>query len=226
MNELKDEVESSVSGKEFPFAAPMTFLLFFRPSEFFEKANLKSRAGFTLAAYLIGVTNAMDRLDIRMLQAEYRDASNQAVFLITDNWLYYWSVVLIVGTISGYLTWLIFGWWYGYRARLCGFDPEDVLTPRLVYVHSFSVATLPYMLLAVVYTFRYESYTEAYFYSQWAPIFLLVFPFWSCGTSYVGTRRVLGLEGYKPMLLFLILPILFYLTLYVFFGVLGFYLFD
>lgn len=226
MNDLQEDNKTDETIGAFPFAPQVLFLLFFRPSAFFETANLRSRLSYVLAAYLVGITNAMDRLDIRLLQAEYSEAENPAIFLITDSWAYYWGAVLAAGAISGYLTWLVFGWWYGYRARACGFDSEDVFTPRLVYIHSFSVATLPLFLLALTYTGVYESYTHAYFSSDLAPIALLIFPFWSCVTSYIGTKEVLGLEGFKPIMLFLVLPITFYLVLYVFFGILGFYIWE
>lgn len=195
--------------------------LFIRPTKYFQEVKLGSKWAYIVAVYLIGISGAMGRIDTRLLQAEL--GGRDVVTIITDNWLYYWLAVLVAGSISGALSWLVLGWWYGYRARLCGFDAEDVRTPRIVWSYSHLVETIPVMALTIGYTVLFSSYTTAYYADEYWSVFLLIFPFWSCLTSYAGVRSALALEGKKVVVWFLVLPILFYLVIFGLFGVLGYF---
>lgn len=223
MNEEPQELNgtSALKPASHPLAPKYLGYLFIRPTKYFQEVELESKVAYLIAVYLVGISGAMGRIDTRLLQADL--GGRDAVTTITDHWMYYWLTVLVAGSISGALSWFFLGWWYGYRARLCGFDTEDVRTPKIVWSYSYLVETLPVLGLTIGYTVLFGSYTTAYYADEYWSVFLLVFPFWSCFTSYAGVRSALGLEGRKVIIWFLVLPLLFYFLVFGIFGVLGYF---
>jgi hypothetical protein len=180
--------------------------LFFKPRRFFPSCAIA--AGPTLVTFIFwmcGVSNAIDRLDIRILQRSdmYEWAAN--------SWLAYWAAAILGGAISGALYYAIGGWWYRLRLKWSGADEPDKLLARKVYMFASLVVVLPVVLVTLIDTATFDTPRAASDDEggSWRLI-LVVFLFWSCWTSYAGARATYGLRRGLALLWLAILPGVFY----------------
>lgn len=223
--------DESLSGATIPPTVAVFHLrnlrsLLLRPREYFANRNiLHDRLGILGAAFLVGVTNAMDRIDRNMVKTDLRPLSGGGgtdafTAWAVSAWSHYWFIVLLGGLFSAVISWYVYGWWYRKRLEWSGaaeVHREDArrlnTLPELVYV-------LPIIALAVWHTFVYQNYAEAWAGSDVGGMLILVCLFWSCWTSYCAATTVYALNKRKARFWFLILPVVFYLLLMGAFGTL------
>nr|WP_315249158.1 hypothetical protein [uncultured Duganella sp.] len=213
--------DESLSGN----AAPSTLSVFnprslttllWRPREYFSNRGiLRDRRGILITAALIGISNAMDRIDQNLIKAELREKSGAAADTFTtwvaSSWSNYWMVVLAAGAFSAVINWYLLGWWYRKRLEWSGAGEVARDEARSINVLQNLVYVLPVMAWAVVETSIYTNYAEAWAASDLLGVLLLVFLLWSCWTSYCAATTFFTLNKIKARFWFLILPVTFYL---------------
>ena len=192
-----------------PFAPQNLWLLFFQPKRFFSLPPIYHHRSIMIAAYLIGVFAVMDRVDQNLLKAEIGNRTSM-MFDVTDTWWSYWLLVLVMGTISAALVWLIHGWWYQKRLQFSGVKEADPQLARHVWALQGLVAALPVIIVTMLQTLMYSDYLDAYENSLILNCVALPFMFWSCWVSYRAATLVFKTNAWAK-LWFLGLPILFYL---------------
>jgi Yip1 domain len=190
--------------------------LFVRPRRFFS-----SQLAFGQTLYVVivtwcyGVANAIDRIDQELVRAEVgrpRRGWEQLAPMITESWLGFWAWVLAFGAIGGLLLWLIGGWWYRVRLKWSGAHEPDKRLARLVYVYSSFVQSGPVVAFTLVSTIVYADYAQAYASESSYAVLLLLFPFWSLISSYLGVLTLFEVSRWKARIWFVILPGLLYIV--------------
>ncbi|MBI4616880.1 MAG: hypothetical protein HY720_24920 [Planctomycetes bacterium] len=175
-------------------------LLFFQPRAFFERVVPGAAPMLVGAAYWIyGIAGSLDRLEKQRMKGKE--------IPFDDSWPIVWGFVLVVGGIGAVLYYLIGGWWYRVRLKWCGAGEPDPILSRRVYGFSSLVWAIPFVLYAMVGTFRYASPAEAALAeASWLDFALLAFPFWSLWTSHTGVRTLFWVRPVLALVWFLVLP--------------------
>jgi hypothetical protein len=188
--------------------------LFFRPSRFFAPDVRPGPAwAVSLACWLMGISYVIDRIDIKMMQADVAGTHrNPLTEKLVASWDAYWAALLIGGTLAGAMIWFIGGWWYRLRLRWSGAVAPDAREARLAYVFAGLVFCLPALIVTLLLTLRFESYAAAWSAESLDGLLLPVFMVWSCATGWLAARTKFGVTGPLPLLLFLILPVLVYMV--------------
>jgi hypothetical protein len=187
-----------------------------RPTRFFSSPLGLGQTPYILfVTWCYGIASAIDRVDQELLRAEVgRPRPGWDVWgpMVTESWLGYWGFVLGMGAVSGLFLWWLGGWWYHVRLRWAGDADPDRRLARLVYVYSSFVWSGPAIAAALVATVAFANYTEAWNSDQPYSIALLIFPFWSVVTSYLGARVIFDVSPRRARLWFLILPMALYVV--------------
>jgi len=189
--------------------------LYFAPSRFFAADNLDWAPYYRIAAWLIGISGAIDRIDKNLMRADLGDP-RPGQEMMTESWFGFWSIVLLSGILGGYLIWLVGGWWYRVRLIWSGALQADKRAARLVYIYAALVGALPNLLIVVIASLLFENYA-AYWASDevWSSL-LIIFPFWGIVVSYKGAMTTFEVRKGRAQWWFLWFPICLYI---VFFGV-------
>lgn len=195
-NELEDDP---------PHPAFWLTYLFFMPNSFFRYFVLKHTPGLTvLCAWIYGIAGAIDRMDQKILLGKG--------FQFIDSWGSYWLFAITAGIFGGIFYFIIGGWWYIVRLGFSGAKGSDMHLARRVYLFASQVWAVPALLAATVETGRYNSPLEmATGSASYWDLIIIIFPFWSVWTSYVGVCSAFPVRRNKARLWFLILPCLVYL---------------
>lgn len=202
-------------------ARPATLLdLFCQPARFFAPARqLARQPALFLAIWTTGMARVQDRFDV-LLSRDPSVARADTLFLpLTESWLKTWVILLLAGVLAGGLGWLIGGWWYGMRLRLCGDREASPREARLAWAYVALVSSLPSVLLLVIDTFRYPSYYDSY----QTPVDVLallvaVVVLWSPWVSYRAATTRFKVSSGTARFWFLALPFVYQLTTLWFFG--------
>jgi hypothetical protein len=187
--------------------------LLLTPRAFFSHADLmRDRLGIIIAAALVGVSNAMGRLDQNLSKADLRQqqAADGFTSWSTSSWWHYWIMVLLIGLLSAVVSWYISGWFFRKRLEWSGAGqvaPDDA---RSLSVLQDLVWVLPMMAMALVQTFSYPNYIEAWRESTTSSVLIMIFIFWSCWTGYCAATTVYTLKKTQARIWFMILPAVFY----------------
>ncbi|MCH7308295.1 hypothetical protein MMO38_09105 [Acinetobacter sp. NIPH 1852] len=191
-----------------PFSPKNLWMLFLQPKTFFSLPAIYHHRSIMIAAYLIGVFSVMDRVDQKLLQAEFGNRTS-LMLDITDAWWSYWLLVLGLGTISAVIVWLIHGWWYKKRLQFSGAKDADPQLARHIWALQSLVTALPVMIVTILQTLMYSSYLDAYQNSSILNLVVIPFIFWSCWVSYRAATSVFNTNGWAKFW-FLAFPITFY----------------
>lgn len=218
--------DESLSGATLPpaaavFSARGLISLWLRPRAYFANPHvLQDRRGILVAALLVGVTNAMDRIDRNLVKTDLGagGGANSFTAWVVSSWSNYWLMVLVAGVISAVLSWYIYGWWYRKRLEWSGAAEVEREDARRLNTLQELVYVLPLIALAVWQTLIYRNYAEAWASDDMASMVIVVFLFWSCWTSYCGATTLYTLKKARARFWFLILPALFYLLVMGVFG--------
>lgn len=210
IEEPTPDLPPSIGPGPSPFWPQHLIDVFIHPTLFFSSQLALGHTPYViLVTWCFGVADAIN-------------SSNQTVGFgtgLSTSWTLFWFFCLVTGAITGLILWLIGGWWYHVRLSLAGRPGADRKLARLVYIYSSFVESAPIVLLGLIQTLLYESPDAAWeARGPLSSIFVVVFPFWSIGTSYTGVQVVFGLSGRGPKVWFLVLPVIVYALI---FGVIG-----
>jgi len=197
-----------------PVALANLFDLFVRPSEFFAGHIALGRTpAVVFVAWVVGVGNALDRLDQRLLLDSLRPSHGGVSDTVaTAPVAAFWAAVAVAGVICGLIIYRVGGLWYAQRLLYCGVRKADPKVPRHVYIYSTFVANAPSVLVSVIQTTRYGSYAAAYANAGIVDFALAVIPlFWSVIVSWKGVRAAFpSIHRRAAAIWFLILPCIFF----------------
>ncbi len=188
--------------------------LFFRPSRFFSDAFVWGDTLFRyVAIWCFGVAHLIGQIDRAALGAEMgrpKVGWESLREIVSDSWGLYWLVLAAVGGVFGFSYAYVGGWWYRVRLKWAG-DPEpDSESARTVWIYASFVMSLPVVMVSLVVTAVYPSFSAAWAAgSPWKTV-LLMLPFWSVVTGYYG-----AIHGFEPSSAgarrwFLYLPLAYY----------------
>ena len=185
--------------------------LFVRPSRFFSSRRpFVSDEALVIIAWIAGMNGVMGRIEQRMMRGDLDGSGPGAI--ITHSWPGFWGAVLLLGVISGFLSWHLGAWWYRVRLNWSGADEHHSTRPRVVYLYARLVWAGPALLAQVIDTLRFENYLESWNDESLLPALLLVFPFWSFVVSYRGVRTVFDVRRGRALWWFLIAPTLLFVV--------------
>lgn len=198
-----------------PFWPGPLVSLFIRPRDFFKTNLALGRTPYVfVATWCYGIADTIGRLDDGLMRSELgrpRPGWEQVAPYIVHSWLGFWLCILAVGALGGLFLWWLGGWWYRVRLRWSGAVAPDKRLARLVLVYSSFVFSGPAVALALVQTVLYPHYAAAYASEDWYSVALalpvLIFPYWSIVTSYVGVRTLFQVTKWKALLWFAALPV-------------------
>jgi hypothetical protein len=184
--------------------------LFFRPSRFFTERELGWSPHYIVAAWLVGVSSTIDRIDRNMVRADL-GSPRPGQEILTESWVGFWLVVLLMSMIGGALIWLIGGWWYRVRLNWSGDTDSDKREARLVYIYASLVSALPSVLAVIIATVLFENYRVYWSSNEYWSALLVLFPFWSVIVSYKGVMARFKVRRVRAQLWFLWFPIIVYI---------------
>lgn len=192
--------------------ARMLELLLTPRAYFANRDFLRDERSLAIAAFLGGISAAVDRIDQQLFKAN-RGQSNALLDWALESWLQFWVMVFISGTISAVLLWRLGGWWYKKRLHWSGATEVTATAhdARRVNAMQKLVFVAPSVALTLVQTAIYQNYREAWHGETTSSMLILALLFWSCWTSYCAATTVFPVQKNKARIWFLILPIVFYL---------------
>lgn len=190
--------------------------LLVHPTRFFaDTASLSKRPEILFVTWLAGAASVVDRVDAKLLRADIGDgAAGDAATILARSWPGFWAFVLIAGIPSAALLWMIAGWWYRKRLEWSGASNPSKELARCVWAYQNLVIAVATIVIVVIYTLVYASYLEGFHAEEWYSSIALVAVVWSCIISYLGSRTVFHLSGARPVLWFIVLPLLFYVIVF------------
>lgn len=218
MNASMEEAGVTYTGFQGPEATRIPFSigalrdLYLAPQRFFRTVRLDGHPAWLGAAWICGVSAAMDKVDQQALKADLNSQSMSNP--IGDSWLYYWLLVLFIGTAWAAFRWYVGGWWYTKRLEWSRVDEVDPRTAYLTYTWAGLVVALPAILAGIALTMLYPSYRVAWEEETWLSTAVTGFLFWSIFTSWRGANTVFGARGIRSYLWFLILPAVLYVAIF------------
>ncbi|MDJ0919346.1 MAG: hypothetical protein QNJ05_16430 [Woeseiaceae bacterium] len=222
MNKTVAETTSQTPPKPQSDVKPVKLIdfvdLFSRPAQFFSgKINISSVSILLPVILVVGIGNFIDRIDSRLIRAEFNLGSgvNEAILRIAEgSWAYFWVAAVAGGIVGGALTYYIAGLIYKFRLWLAGARDIDGGLARNVNIYSTLVVSFPTVIIAIVAAFSFDNYYQHFMADSALDVLFLVFPFWSVVVSYIGATTAFELGVWKARFWFLILPTLFYLTVF------------
>lgn len=205
MNVEQDEPRFVIPDPDSGTSCPAGWLwlvyLYFRPRTFFTHFVIDSTPGLTaLCAWFYGIAGIIDQVGIKSMM--------NPDLLQGITWEELWGFTLLGGIVSGWLYFRIGGWWFRVRLGFAGATEPDKGLARRVYIFASMVVSLPALLTQVLETGTHatpwdSSQSEGSFWH----LFLLIFPFWSVWSSYVGVRTAFEVRRGLAVLWFLVLPV-------------------
>jgi hypothetical protein len=181
-----------------------------RPESFFPKlVAVRGKRFPFVAIWIVGAGAAVDRLDSRMLLENFRSTigADRPNPVLAD-WTATWASVIVGGLIGGLLIWLVLGWWYRMRLKLCGARPPK-RAARNVFIHANLIVGVVSLTLLALQTPFHASYREMWSSEVVAWGWILVF-LWSVWISYRGVVSCFDVRPVAALVWFLILPWLVY----------------
>jgi hypothetical protein len=188
--------------------------LFLRPTKFFAGELALGRTPYVaLVSWMVGMSSVIDRLDMRLAQAQLRNDPEQWRVLeaLIGTWPRMWSVVLAGGGVAAILVWWLGGWWCRVRLRWSGAGEVDKLRARLLVVYSSFVFAGPAVLALGVETLQHPNYRAASEAGSPLALLMLVMVLWSQLTIYRGALALFPVSRGRAVLWFVALPTAFYL---------------
>lgn len=185
-------------------------------SYFANRAFLRDQRAVMIAAYVAGVSGAIDRIDQKMVRLDLRgQAGNGDAFIswVAESWLHYWTLALGVGLISAVIIWHLGGWWFKKRVHWSGATDATPHDARRVNILQQFVFTGPAIVLGIAQTMVYQNYSEAWASDSVTGMLIVALLLWSCWTAYCGVTAVFPVQKSKARLWFLILPAFCYLLM-------------
>jgi hypothetical protein len=207
-----------------PLSPASLYALLFKPTKFFaDPRALRKAPEVAIVAWTSGIAYAFGRIDKNIMQSELgRSPGGWSEFgpWLTESWLHYWGFALALGAVNALFLWFIGGWWYRKRLEWSGANAPQPDLVRPVYMYQDFVSSAPAVLATAIQTLLYASYAEAWAAEEYWSALLLVFPIWSCFTSYKAATTAWEVSKGKARFWFLVLPLLVYIFVFGLVGVL------
>lgn len=182
------------------------FKQFFGNYKGFLETHLKTdRPPFlVLMIWFLGMASIINRMEFRyMLSSKYQ----------MDNWVSTWLLILFGGILSGYLGYWVAGSWYHLRVLMSG-GLRNFKTSRYLNLYTglplYAVSILYEVFDTIVYGDKY--FTEPTSWDldlMWSGL-SVVGMIYSISLSYRGVRLLQETKRIRSIILFIILPALFY----------------
>ena len=187
--------------------------LYIKPTKFFAGQLALHKTPYLLfVTWCYGISHSIGRLNKDMFRALMERPTFPGYFgPWTESWLAYWANVFVYGIAAALGVWFVGGWWYRVRVRWSGSKNPDIKLARQVYIYASFVHACPIVLIALISTVLYPSYSTAFASVSVFSDIILIFPFWSLVTSYKGVRTLFDVSKWRARLWFLILPALVYI---------------
>lgn len=184
--------------------------LIFKPKAFFTGMTApRDRNELAFLAFSAGLATAIGNSEANIL------AQNAAGH--SRDWLLHWLQMIGYGAIGGGIALTLGSYWYRFRLRLAGIKEVPLDLVRRVYLSAAQIVAIPVILKSIIYTFIHDSpFAAALADPTWQTRIYVFFPVWSTVVGYVGVRTALKGRGVRPLLLFLIMPGMFYILFAVF----------
>lgn len=221
MNENMDQAGITTHpnplNKNTPIWQELVIDLFFQPRKFFSDLSILMQTKYVVpVTWVFGLSQAIDKIDQEMIKKDINSSSGRSEFItpFIDTWINYWGFVLLYGTISAVFLWWVGGWWYRIRLEWAGAKDPDHRLARVIYIYASFVVAAPMVILALIQTINYDNYIQAYYSDELWSIIIIIFPFWSLITSYIGIRTTFEVSKWKARTWFIILPGLLYLLIF------------
>jgi hypothetical protein len=200
-----------------PIWQELVIELFFRPRKFFADMTILMKTKYVVpVTWIFGLSQAIDKIDEEMIKVSINPTSKRSEIITSfiDTWINYWGFILAYGTVSALFLWWVGGWWYRKRLEWSGAVDPDHRLARVVYIYASFVFAAPAVIFALIQTSMYDNYIQSYNSGDVWPLIILVFLFWSLGTSYIGVRTTFTVSRWKARTWFIILPTLLYLLIF------------
>ncbi|MEM6642353.1 MAG: YIP1 family protein [Bacteroidota bacterium] len=190
--------------------------LVFHPKAFFsEDFNGRKSPYLFVTIAIYGMSNAMDRVDQQFVKADLRGTPEQYEWL--NNWPTYWIFTLIMGAFSGYIFYLLGGWFYNQRIKWSK-GTSNRETAKFLFLYPEFVPSLIYVLNTVIYMlgspFPYDPLADLSAAEGIGLFLLLTSTYYSVYISYVGVTTATDVSPNRAKVWFLLLPIIFYTLAY------------
>jgi hypothetical protein len=211
---VKEEISSVDKDTRFKFFFKNFHLLFFKPRLFFKDLDLLNVPILVyVSLWLIGMSNAVDRIDQKLMKSDLGTATSSNQFMldaISGGWLVFFLIVAGIGALGAFFVWLIGGWFYNLRLSWSGAGDFDKVNGRLIYVFSSLVTAIPHIITLLISATLYQDYVDVFYADEYWSSLIIIFPFWAIYVSYTAILTNFTVVKWKAMLWFVILPILFY----------------
>ena len=211
---IKEDITGIKDDSGFKFFFKNLHLLFFKPSLFFKDLGLLNVPLLVhVSLWLIGISNAVDRIDQKLMKSDLGTATNPNQLMldaISGGWLVFFLIVAGIGAVGAFFVWLIGGWLYNLRLSWSGAGEFDKVNGRLIYVFSSLIAVIPHIAILLVSAFLYQDYITTFYADEYWSSIIIIFPFWAVIVSYKGVLANFNVVKWKALLWFVVLPIAFY----------------
>lgn len=211
---VKEEMSSIDKDTGFKFFFKNLHLLFFKPSLFFKDlALLNVPILVYVSLWLIGISNAVDRIDQKLIKTDLGTVTSSNQFMldaVSGGWFAFFLLVAGIGAFGAFFVWLIGGWFYNLRLSWSGAEDFDKVNGRLIYVFSNLVVVIPHLIFLLISATLYQDYVVAFNTEEYWSSLIIIFPFWAIYVSYKAILANFTVVKWKALLWFVILPILFY----------------
>jgi hypothetical protein len=186
--------------------------LVFHPKKFFsETFDGRSSPFLFITIAIYGMSKAMDRVDQQFVKADLRGNLDQYEWL--NNWPTYWIFILVMGAISGYIFYLLGGWFYNLRIKWSG-GTSDREKAKFLFLYPEFVPSLIYVLNTAIYMLGspipYDAYSDLTTGEAIGLILMLTATYYSIRISYIGVTTTTDVSVQRARIWFLILPIVVY----------------
>ena len=152
----------------------------------------------------------LDRIDWNLAKVDLGTGGDSITVALAQSWKALWIFILVFGTLSGAMGWLIGGWWYRKRLEWSGARSPDPAEARLVWLYTGLIAAVPALLLLLLDTYRYEDYLQAWEFTGLLGLIPVLALFWSVYISYKGATTRFVLKVWPARAWFFIIPLLLY----------------
>lgn len=191
---------------------PLRFKDFFVNQKlFFSHPNLDKFIFRYLVIFIVGLASAADRIENKYAAIAYSDLPIDGLFaVIAMNWTNYWIALVILAIPGGYLIWLILGLWYNLRLKWSGVIGSNASTGKNIMMFNSLIKDIPILVIALVSTLMYSNYNEAFLAQGTIGVALTLFVLLATALSVINSYRSVTafyeVNGLKPLLWFLLLP--------------------
>jgi|GEM_PF-3187409 len=194
--------------------------LYFDPLRFFSATVAQGyKPLLFLVIWVVGAADLMERIDRQMIRYGFNpnQPPPQLYAYLFNSWSLYWGCALVIGAISGAIIYYMGSWWYNKRLKMCGSTEHEEDSAQQVYIYTSFIFCFPTVIYSLLQTALFPSYivasTTKSLLSNMALIFL-IFPFWAVVNSYRTVVEFFAIERKMARRWFLILPIVFYIFVY------------